>query len=60
MPERLLTIEDVARQLSLTPYTVRRWARERRIPMFKPPRAKRYIIRESEFTAWLETSAQAA
>jgi excisionase family DNA binding protein len=32
MPEELLTAEEVANRLKVKPHTVRRWARQGRIP----------------------------
>lgn len=48
----ILTIEDVAAYLRLTPQTIYRWAQEKRIPAVKL--GKEWRFRRSIIDAWLD------
>jgi len=48
----ILTIEDVASYLRLTPQTIYRWAQEKRIPAVKL--GKEWRFRRSIIDAWLD------
>jgi excisionase family DNA binding protein len=48
----ILTIEDVASYLQLTPQTIYRWAQEKRIPAVKL--GKEWRFRRSIIDAWLD------
>jgi len=50
----LLTAEELSKTLPLHPETIRRWAREGRIPFRKLGR--KIVFLASEITAWLESS----
>jgi len=48
----ILTIEEVARYLRLTPQTIYKWAQERRIPAAKL--GKEWRFRKSIIDRWLD------
>ena len=48
----ILTIEEVARYLRLTPQTIYKWAQERRIPAAKL--GKEWRFRKSFIDRWLD------
>lgn len=58
--DRLLTVEEAAKVLQVSPYMVREWARDRKIPAIRL--GKRYWrFRRSSLNAWIseqETSAR--
>jgi len=52
LENEILTIEDVASYLRLTPQTIYRWAQEKRIPAVKL--GKEWRFRRSIIDAWLD------
>jgi excisionase family DNA binding protein len=52
LDNEILTIEDVAAYLRLTPQTIYRWAQEKRIPAVKL--GKEWRFRRSIIDAWLD------
>ncbi len=51
MPDKFLTVDQVAEYLSLSKATVYQWASERKIPHYKMGRAVRF--RQAEIESWL-------
>lgn len=57
-PDRILTVEEAAKKLSVSAYTVRQWAREGKVPRIRLGRYWRF--RESALDAWLLEQERAA
>jgi prophage regulatory protein len=51
-PGRLLSIEDVERETSLSQWTIRRWIRAGKFPKPKPLGARRVVWTERDVEAW--------
>jgi excisionase family DNA binding protein len=49
--DRILTVEQLADMLGVTPYTVRQWAREHKLPTLRL--GKYWRFRESSIRQWL-------
>ena len=49
--DRILTVEQIAELIGVTPYTVRQWARDRKIPALRL--GKYWRFRESSIRQWL-------
>jgi excisionase family DNA binding protein len=54
----LLSVEEAAEFLGVSPYTVRQWARERRIPAIRLGRYWRF--RQSSLDAWIQAQERAS
>ncbi len=57
--DRLLSAEEAARLLGVSAYTIRQWARERRIPCVPlGPKLKRFRL--ASLLRWMEDQERAA
>ena len=55
-PNEILTIDEVARYLRLTPQTIYKWAQEKRIPAVKL--GKEWRFRRSVIDKWFDDQLQ--
>ena len=55
-PNEILTIDEVAEYLRLTPQTIYKWAQERRIPAVKL--GKEWRFRRSVIDKWFDDQVQ--
>ena len=55
-PNEILTIDEVAQYLRLTPQTIYKWAQERRIPAVKL--GKEWRFRRSVIDKWFDDQLQ--
>ncbi len=53
MEEKLLTVEEVAEKIRVTPYTVREYLKKEVIPAYKLEDGT-WLVRESDVMAYLE------
>jgi len=56
--DRILTVDEAAEKLGISAYTVRQWAREKRLPTIRLGRYWRF--RESSLQAWLAAQEERA
>ena len=56
VPNEILTIDEVAEYLRLTPQTIYKWAQERRIPAVKL--GKEWRFRRSVIDKWFDDQLQ--
>ncbi|MGE0853638.1 MAG: helix-turn-helix transcriptional regulator [Hyphomicrobiaceae bacterium] len=54
--EGLWGAKAIARFLGVSQDTVRAWARDPQVPIFKPPGSRRLFALRSELLRWLRTS----
>jgi excisionase family DNA binding protein len=52
LEDELLTVAEVAKQLRVTPYTVLRWIRDKRLPATRPA-GRTYLIQASDVQKYL-------
>jgi excisionase family DNA binding protein len=56
--DRILSVDEAADKLQLSAYTIRQWAKDRKIPAIRLGRYWRF--RESSLDAWIDEQERAA